>query len=195
MKIVGVGAGKGLMTQEAIDAIRDARVIYGSGRAIELAREHIRCEWHELSDYTLKNLPHDAVVLSTGDPMLSGLGRFASREDTIIPGISSLQLACARLRIELGLVAVVNAHARNIYDAKESMLRELGAGKTVFMLPDASFGAGEAAVFLRSMGLRYRIAVLENLSYDDERIEIGDVEKPPAARHDMYCMVIGDFET
>ncbi|HIH45285.1 MAG TPA: precorrin-6y C5,15-methyltransferase (decarboxylating) subunit CbiE, partial [Candidatus Methanoperedenaceae archaeon] len=158
------------------------------------AREHIRCEWHELSDYTLKNLPQDAVVLSTGDPMLSGLGRFASRNDTIIPGISSLQLACARLRIEFGSVSVVNAHARDIQDAKELMLRELGAGKIVFMLPDAIFGAVEAAGFLRSKGLRYRIAVLENLSYADERIEIGDAEKPPAARNGMYCMVIGDFE-
>lgn len=194
MKIVGVGAGQGLMTQEAIKAVREARVVYGSRRAIELAREHIRCEWHELSDYTLKNLPQDAVVLSTGDPMLSGLGRFASRNDTIIPGISSLQLACARLRIELGAVAVVNAHARDIRDAKDAMQRELGAGKIVFMLPDASFGAIEAAGFLRSRGLRYKIAVLENLSYEDERVEIGDVEKPPAARHGMYSMLIGNFE-
>jgi len=41
MKIVGVGAGPGMLTQEAARAIRMARLIYGSTRAIDLVREEI----------------------------------------------------------------------------------------------------------------------------------------------------------
>jgi len=93
MKIVGVGAGPNLLTQEAISAIENAIVIFGSGRAIELAKEHIRCEAHEIADYTLSSLPEDAVILSTGDPMLSGLGKFAKKGDEIIPG-HTLTAAC-----------------------------------------------------------------------------------------------------
>jgi len=65
MKIVGVGAGPGLLTEEAISAIENATVIFGSKRAIALAKEHIGCEVHEITDYTLDSLPGNAVVLST----------------------------------------------------------------------------------------------------------------------------------
>jgi cobalt-precorrin-7 (C5)-methyltransferase len=98
MKIVGVGAGKNLLTSEAIDAIESASVIYGSKRAIELVSDHIKGVCREIEDYSgISELPDDVVVLSTGDPMISGLGRFAKPGDVVIPGISSLQVACARL--------------------------------------------------------------------------------------------------
>ena len=38
MIIVGVGAGSGMLTEDGISRIRTARVIYGSGRALDLAR-------------------------------------------------------------------------------------------------------------------------------------------------------------
>ena len=44
MKIIGVGAGPGLLTKEAIKAIENAKIIFGSKRAIELAKEHIKCK-------------------------------------------------------------------------------------------------------------------------------------------------------
>ncbi|RJS71581.1 MAG: cobalt-precorrin-7 (C(5))-methyltransferase, partial [Candidatus Syntrophoarchaeum sp. WYZ-LMO15] len=37
MKIVGVGAAPGMLTEEAIREIKRAKVIYGSKRAIEIA--------------------------------------------------------------------------------------------------------------------------------------------------------------
>ncbi|MFA7198158.1 MAG: cobalt-precorrin-7 (C(5))-methyltransferase, partial [Methanoculleus sp.] len=41
MKIVGVGCGPGMMTAEAARVIAGASLIYGSARAIALAREAI----------------------------------------------------------------------------------------------------------------------------------------------------------
>ncbi|MCZ7400863.1 MAG: cobalt-precorrin-7 (C(5))-methyltransferase [Candidatus Methanoperedens sp.] len=190
MKIVGVGAGLNLLTQEAISAIESAEIIYGSKRAIELARKHIKCEAREISDYTLKSLPENAVVLSTGDPMLSGLGKFAKEGDEIIPGISSLQLACARLRLELSNLAVISAHSRDIGNVKKELLMWLGAGKNVFLLPDFSFGAVEIADFLKSHHLSRRISVCESLGYPDERIDTGTTDKPPHPESDMFCVVI-----
>jgi cobalt-precorrin-7 (C5)-methyltransferase len=190
MKIVGVGAGPNLLTQEAISAIESAEIIYGSKRAIELAGKHIKCEAHEISDYTLKSLPENAVILSTGDPMLSGLGKYAREEDKIIPGISSLQLACARLRLDIERLAVISAHSREIGHAKKQLLMELGAGKNVFLLPDSSFGAVEVADFLKSHKLSRRISVCERLGYTDERIDTGTTDKPPHPESDMYCLVI-----
>ncbi|MCZ7384693.1 MAG: cobalt-precorrin-7 (C(5))-methyltransferase [Candidatus Methanoperedens sp.] len=190
MIIVGVGAGPNLLTQEAISAIESAEIIFGSKRAIELARKHIKCEACELSDYTLKSLPENAVVLSTGDPMLSGLGKYARDGDEIIPGVSSLQLACARLRLDIENLVVISAHSRDIENVKKQLLMELGAGKHVFLLPDSSFGAVEVADFLKSHHLSRRISVCERLGYPDERIDTGTTDKPPHPESDMYCVII-----
>lgn len=192
MKIVGVGAAPDLLTQEAISAIQSAEIIFGSKRAIELAKEHIKCEAHEITDYTLRSLPENAVVLSTGDPMLSGLGKYASKEDEIIPGISSLQLACTRLRLDIESLTVITAHSRDIEAVKNKLVIELRNGKNIFLLPDSSLGVNDLAALLKSEGLYMRISVCERLGYPDERIAVGTTEKPPQTHHDMYCMVISD---
>ncbi len=190
MKIVGVGAGPGLLTEEAISAIESAKIIFGSKRAIELAKNHIGCEVREISDYTLNSLPENAVVLSTGDPMLSGLGKFAKEGDEIIPGISSMQLACSRLRLDAENLAVITAHSRDIGVVKNLILKELRDGKNIFLLPDQSFGVIELADFLKSLGLTRKISVCEQLAYAEERIEIGTTEKPPDAKTSLYSIVI-----
>ncbi len=190
MKIVGVGAAPNLLTLEAIIAIENAEIIFGSKRAIELAKEHIKCEAYELRDYKLRSLPENAVVLSTGDPMLSGLGKYARKEDEIIPGISSLQLACARLHIDVEQLSVITAHSRNIGSIKNRLVTELRNGKNVFLLPDSSFGIDETVDILKSMDLSMQISVCERVGYPDERVTAGTTENPPHAESDMYCVVI-----
>ncbi len=192
MKIVGVGAGKNLLTSEAIDAIENASVIYGSKRAIELVGDHIKGVCREIKDYSrISELPDDVVVLSTGDPMISGLGRFAKPGDVVIPGISSLQVACARLGIEQTEVAAVTAHARDIDRAMQMILRELKLGKTVFILPDARFDLHEISEFLLDHGFPIPIAVCEQLAYPDERIVVGTTRNPPDSRSNLFAVMIG----
>lgn len=193
MKIVGVGAGPNLMTREAASAIRDARIIFGSRRAIELAKEHIKCEAREIEDYTLNSLPHDAVVLSTGDPMLSGLGKFAKKGDVVIPGISSLQLACSRIRLDAEGLAVITAHSRDIEAVKDRLIRELEDGKNVFLLPDAAFGVDEITALLKPRGLSRRIWVFQRLAYPDERVMAGTTDRPPVVDSEMYCIMITEL--
>ncbi len=190
MKIVGVGAGPDLLTPEAASAIESAGIIFGSRRAIELAKEHIKCEAHELKDYTLNSLPQDAVVLSTGDPMLSGLGKFAKTGDVVIPGISSLQLACSHLRLDVETLAVITAHSRDVEAVKSRLIKELGNGKSVFLLPDTTFGVDELAGLLKLRGLSRRIWVFEKLAYPDERISEGTTERPPVVNSELYCIII-----
>ncbi len=190
MKIVGVGAGPDLLTLEAISAIEGATIIFGSKRALELAREHIRCAAHEITDYTLDSLPEDAVVLSTGDPMLSGLGKFARKGDEVITGISSLQLACSRLCVDIGNLAVITGHSRDIGNVKNRIISELKDGKNVFLLPDTDFGVKELADMLEYHGLQRNITVFENLAYPDEHIETGTTEQPPVVKSNLYCIII-----
>ena len=51
MKIVGVGAGPKMITEQAIEVIKAAEVVYGSTRAIELAKAHIMGEARVLTNF------------------------------------------------------------------------------------------------------------------------------------------------
>lgn len=190
MKVVGVGCGPGMLTPEAARAIRGASLIYGSARAIELARDAIPpgCEVHEITDYRgLRSLPAHAVVLSTGDPMLAGLGYLPGE---VVPGISSLQVAFARLKVPLARAAVVSAHgkdhARAVADAREEVMR----GKVVFLIADPAFDVGALAAALPP---ETRLAVCEDLGYPAERVAVGTGAEPPAPRGDLFVVVAGEF--
>jgi cobalt-precorrin-7 (C5)-methyltransferase len=193
MKIVGVGAAPGLLTEEAIKAIRAAKMIYGSKRAIEIASHYIKdgTETHEIDFKEMKRIPEEAVVLSTGDPMLSGLGVL---EGEVIPGISSLQLACARLKIDLTSLSIITAHGRDIEKSKELIIDEIKSkgGKKIFILPDPKFGAPEIGEFLYDAGHDLPMAILENLGYENERILIGKTSNPPTADSNLYVIVVGE---
>ena len=192
MKVVGVGCGPGLLTEEAVLALGKARRVYGSRRAIEIARHALprSCEVHEIREFGSLDLPDDAILLSTGDPMLAGLG---DRGGGVIPGISSLQLAFARLRLPLVRAAVVDGHGRDPAQAIPDTLEELRRGKIVFLLPDPSFPVERLAEALRREGGSCSIALCEDLGYPGERIEMGTPERPPVVRSRLFSLVIGEF--
>ncbi|WP_292368204.1 cobalt-precorrin-7 (C(5))-methyltransferase [Methanoregula sp. UBA64] len=196
MKIVGVGCGPGMLTEQAIQAIKTAKSIYGSGRAIELARKYIpkHSLVRPISDYrNLAQLPENAVILSTGDPMLAGLGYLPGE---VIPGISSLQVATSKLHIPLSRVIVIVAHGRGHEKAMHDTLDELRRGRIVFLIADPKFNVHELYRRLGAAVLppEIRVAVCENLGYPDERITVDDLSAPPVPESDLYTLTIGEFE-
>lgn len=190
MIIVGVGAGPQMLTEQAAQAIAEAKLIYGSKRAIDLARNHIDpgCTVRVIEDYRrLHDLAEDAVVLSTGDPMLSGLGYLKGR---VIPGISSLQVACARLKISQLSVVPITAHGRSL--DPEAVAFELRLGKCVFLLTDEGTDLKSLCESLESQGMHREMATLTNLGYPDERVDRADTACPPQAPG-LSCVFIGQF--
>ncbi|WAI01732.1 cobalt-precorrin-7 (C(5))-methyltransferase [Methanogenium organophilum] len=193
MKVVGVGCGPGMLTEAAIAAIRDAKEIYGSERAIERAAGQIPacCSVHVITDYkALRDLPETAVVLSTGDPMLAGLGYLGG---DVISGISSYQYACAKLHIPLTKTAIVNAHAKDHEQAILDIIFEIRRGRTAFVIADPAFVPSIPAEALKAHSLQCRIAICERLGYPDERIAIGDTDTPPVPGSDLFVLMAGDF--
>ncbi|MGB3907875.1 MAG: cobalt-precorrin-7 (C(5))-methyltransferase [Methanomethylovorans sp.] len=191
MIIVGVGVGPNMLTLEAIEVIRNAPVVYGSERSIELAKDFINCEAHTIKNYReLHLLPVDTVVLSTGDPMFSGLGKFAGENDRVITGISSVQASCARFHVEMSNLAMITAHGRDPYPAMEALRREIEQGKNIFLLPAENFGSAEVAALLKEMGIEAKICLYENIGYPQERAVVGSVQDPPLAGSGMYCILV-----
>ena len=190
MIIVGVGAGPQMLTAQAAQAVAQARLIYGSERAIDLVREHINpdCKVRVIEDYKkLHDLAEDAVVLSTGDPMLSGLGYLKGR---VIPGISSLQVACARLKISQLKVVPITVHGRSL--DPDAIAFELRRGKCVFLLTDDGTDLQSLCRYLESQGLHREVASLTDLGYPEERIERANTACPPQAPG-LSCVFIGEF--
>ncbi len=191
MIIVGVGVGPGMLTEEAIEAIKNAPVVYGSPRALELAGKYIECESHIIENYkALHQLPADTVILSTGDPMFSGLGSFAKEGDIIIPGISSIQVACSRLGVKLANLVAITAHGRDPAPARDALIKQLELGKDIFLLPADFFGSVEVAGILKDMGINADIYVCENFGYPEERIAKGTIDEPPISDEPLRCVLI-----
>ncbi len=191
MKIIGTGCGPGMLTEAAAGAIRSARLICGSKRAIELVKDVIppECEVCVLNTYRgLADLPDHAVVLSTGDPMLAGLGLPGAE---VYPGISSLQLACARLGIPLEQVIPVVAHGREHIPAAEEAIRWLRSGKVVCIIADPAFTPAFLAERLVEAGIETTITTCEDLGYPAERIARGTIRNPPDQKSRLFILIAG----
>lgn len=182
-----------MLTQEAIKAISEADLVYGSERAIEMARQHIKseCSIFIIDDYKrLRKLPERAIVLSTGDPMLSGLGYLNGQ---VIPGISSMQVACARLKISQLRMVPITLHGRVLNtDSLDRITTEIRGGRCVFLLIDDSTDLAVICNHLEKEGLFKDVAVLTDLGYPEERIDLGKTDRPPASSV-LSCVVIGDL--
>jgi cobalt-precorrin-7 (C5)-methyltransferase len=122
--------------------------------------------------------------------MLAGLGYLKGE---VIPGISSLQVACSRLHIPLSRVAVVVAHGRGHEQGMIDTVEEVRRGKIVFLLADPKFVVTDLYCRLSALSLPLQVALCENLAYPDERIVVGDIVSPPLPDADLYSLVIGNF--
>jgi cobalt-precorrin-7 (C5)-methyltransferase len=192
MIIVGVGAGPNMLTEEAIDAIMNAKIIYGSRRAIRLAEYHIKPETSINIIEDLKKLDVLAesaaiTVLSTGDPLLSGLGYLPGR---IIPGISCMQLACARLKVSQLRVVPITFHGRKANP--EAVACELKRGKCVFLITDETKDLDGLSNYLEDQGISVEVIVLHELGYPNESIIRGTTTAPPKLS-ELSCVMIGNI--
>ncbi len=193
MKIIGVGCGPGMLTEQAIREVSKATLIFGSDRAIKLATSYIpaSCVVRTIDDFkNLSSIGGDAVILSTGDPMLAGLGYLSGE---VIPGISSLQVAMARLHIPVSRVSVVVAHGKGHKKGIVDTIEEVKRGKIVFFLADPKFDVKELYAELSALSTKISIALCENLGYPEERILIRDIQLPPQPTEALYSLVIGNF--
>jgi cobalt-precorrin-7 (C5)-methyltransferase len=193
MIVIGVGCGPGMMTEEAIRELAKARTVYGSRRSVDLARKHLRkgAKVIQVDDYAaLDEVPEKAVLLSTGDPMLAGLGRRAKR---IIPGISSMQVAYAKLGAPHENTVIMSAQGRYQAIALRNAVEEVLRGRNVFLLVDPKFPISELAAKLASSIPDCHMAVCERLGYPDERVQVGTALDPPEAKTDLFVVIVGEW--
>lgn len=189
--IVGIGPGsKDYLTAAAVNAVYKSDVIIGSKRALALFETE--AQKIELNVKNMKDSLKDAVnkvqkgkmvtLLSTGDPGFSGvlkpiLNLKSDVEIEVIPGISSIQLCAAKLKIPWDEADLCTMHGKGI---SEDVLDIMDNGRPSIILPN--FKPAELARFLieNSIDEDRKAVVCEKLSYDDEKIveaSLGEISK------------------
>ena len=178
--IVGCGPGsKDYVSPAAREAVRSADVLLGSRRLLDLFPEFTgpAVPWQGGTQDMLNELARvtdggqAAAVLVSGDPGLFSLARnvlerFGASACRIVPGVSSVQVAFARLGLAGANAKILSAHGRS----PDVRAGELAGHDTVAILagtPEAMAFCARAAGDLRPSHAAF---ICENLTLADERI-------------------------
>ena len=181
-KIIIVGCGPGAesyITPEAITAARKADVLIVSQRLQALFPEIIaeRIDSGVDIEGTLDEIAvrrdagRQVVLLATGDPGIASLAqpvirRFGRENCEVIPGISSIQVAFARLGLDWREVRIVTAHSR---DPEESAA-DLRSAEKIAILGGRDGSLRWAAGMIRDLGAGRRVFLFEDLTLPGEKI-------------------------
>ena len=176
--VVGIGDnGADSLSRDALRRVAEAEVLLGGERHLAFFPDHkaekvaIRDNLKEIAA-RLQKETRRVVVLASGDPLFYGiagyLGTKIGRERLeVLPNISSMQLAFARLKESWHDAALVSCHAKPIEDALD-VIRD---AKKVGIFTDDENTPGRIARELLKAGIGgFRAYVCENLGGDDERV-------------------------
>ena len=183
--VVGIGAdGWDGLTDAARDALRGAAAIAGSPRQLALLPE-LRARRVPLPSPLLEHLDHlvrdnpGLCILASGDPMLKGIGatlarRLGPSELRVIPAVSSVALACARLgwpEHEVTVVSLVGRPPETVLAALQPGARLLVLCRdrttpalTAKLLTAAGWGASELSVLEQLGGTAERVSAAQPAS-------------------------------
>jgi precorrin-6B C5,15-methyltransferase / cobalt-precorrin-6B C5,C15-methyltransferase len=197
--VAGVGPGRRDFILPAVEkAVELSDVIIGGKRNLELF-SHIKKETlvvgNNLEDiclYIKENIIHKTItVLASGDPGVYGIldflkKRLCDTEFEVIPGISAFQYLCSKLELSWQDIKIASMHGReeNIWD----IIRE---NKKVAVFTGGKSSPNSICGELAKRGLSHiKVAVGENLSYEDERIVEGNPEELSGMSFDSLAIML-----
>jgi cobalt-precorrin-7 (C5)-methyltransferase len=200
--LIGTGPGSSdYITSAAVLAVESADILVGSQRALDLFPEFegetLVLRARNMDQMMEKSMAlvdegHKVAILSTGDPGFSGvLKPILKLQDNfdleVIPGISSLQLAAARLQIPWDEANILTLHGKG---NSGDIMDIIDNGRPTIVLPD--FKVEKLAQFLLENGIDplRRISVCEKLSYPDERIVEATLKEVVETKFSYLCVMV-----
>ena len=202
LTVVGTGPGADeWLTPAAWRAIRRAEVAVGGRRQLErfapagAERVVVGGDMDEVAAALRAHAGRRIVVLASGDPGFFGIPVALRRllpeaHIMTVPGISSAQLAAARLGRPWHDLWFASAHGLSV-DGVVDAARE---HPRVLALTDASRTPQALAAALTAAGVAARVTVLERLGEPDERITTGAVDDIAACEFDGLSVVFIERE-
>ena len=202
-KIIVAGIGPGsedYITPAALKKIREAKFLVGGRRALNefSTANQITCAiTHDLDapiNFIRDKLPlDDVVVMVSGDPGYYSLldllrKKFPLQSIEVIPSISSMQLAFAKISLPWHSATLLSFHGRQ--PAREEL--KFTAGKTLGLLTDAEFNSATISKLLINCGWNKNssITICARLSYPDEKIFSTTLADAATAEPVKHCVLI-----
>jgi len=186
--IAGCGPGSAdYITTAVHSAVAQAEVIVGAKHLLALLAPSmsatatqiavgadIQAALDEIESYATQQI----VVLASGDTGLFSLARsvqnrFDQQQCHLIPGISSIQVACARLGIDWNDLRILSAHGRE----PQFDISELRQWHKIALLAGTNKATHFAADLLDQLGSNYRAVACENLTWQTEQISVLNAEE------------------
>ena len=179
LTVAGVGPGNPrYLTVDVVEKIKEADTIIAFGRVGHSIRT-IRDNYIEVNRVdqviSLLGKDRDTLLLASGDPNFFGIVDFLRRKgvkvDMVLPGLSSFQYMMSKLQKSWQECIFVSLHGRD-HDLKDVLDHKL-----IIMLIDKINSPSYISEELDKLGMKGRMYVGFNLSYDDEKIiraNIGD---------------------
>ena len=201
MIVAGIGPGHpDYVLPAAIRAIREAKVLVGGSRALsDFAREGqrtmtIRGDIPAVLAFIREALSeNDVVVMVSGDPgyysLLDALRRDFDEDClSVIPGISSVQFAFARLSLPWHDASLLSFHGRRPSDAELAY----APGRIIGMLTDTKNNSRTIPKLLMEMGWpkNAKAAICARLSYEDERIVRTTLAGAAMEKEETHCVMV-----
>ncbi|GGY41093.1 precorrin-6y C5,15-methyltransferase (decarboxylating) subunit CbiE [Pseudoduganella albidiflava] len=197
-RVIGVlDDGVASLNATALAHLRSADVVIGGARTLALLAPELKAGTvcHDLTG-RLKDVPAwvraaradhlQCVVLATGDPLCHGIAPYLAQHLCvqaldILPNLSTLQLACARIGLAWHDAAIVSVHAKDAGEWRRGATPEHGlyglaqalrthARLLVLTSPDNSPDRIARLLLAEGLGDDFLMAVAENLLQPEERV-------------------------
>ncbi|XUX00130.1 MAG: precorrin-6y C5,15-methyltransferase (decarboxylating) subunit CbiE [Dehalogenimonas sp.] len=215
--IVGVGPGSPKWVSRRVrELVKAADVLVGwqqdfipvkdlaGNQKVFLQEGHNYLEIPKQAASEAKNKGLTVVVLKTGDPLVApaGLGRlletFKDFEVTIVPGISSVQLAAAKAGITLYDSAIITYHplphdgGSDLRRKRKRMLAAICNGLNLIVLTGVRQLPHQTASFLLSKGAdpSLKTIVFENLTYSNEKATTSRLDEVAIIKFDWLSVMV-----
>ncbi|WP_183443290.1 precorrin-6y C5,15-methyltransferase (decarboxylating) subunit CbiE [Pseudoduganella violacea] len=197
-RVIGVlDDGVASLSPTALAYLRSADVVIGGARTLALLGGEFKsgAARHDLTG-KLKEVPEwvraaradhlSCVVLATGDPLCHGIAPYLAQHLCvqaldILPNLSTLQLACARIGLPWQDARIVSVHARDAGEWMRGSAPSHGlyalaqaarqhARLLVLTSPDNSPDRIARLLLAEGLGEDFHMAVAENLLQPEERV-------------------------
>lgn len=197
-RIIGVlDNGVDGLTPAALDHLRQADLVIGGTRALELFAGQLAPDAQtrdltgrlsEVPDWVLDGQARGwrVVVLATGDPLCHGIAGFLQARlcidaCAVLPNVSTVQLACARLGLPWQELKILSVHNHDTGEWQQGagpehglypILRAVGRHDRLAVFTSPHNAPDRIARMLVSEGLaeQFRLGVAERLLQEDERV-------------------------
>jgi precorrin-6Y C5,15-methyltransferase (decarboxylating) len=182
ISIVGLGLDPDNLPENSIVAIDQAEVLVGYSDHLAYFEDHpaekivmdqaVASAFPAVADYDMNSA--EIVVLTPGDPLFFGIGlafieEFGPENVTVLPGVTTVQLAASRLKVPWQNIATVSLIGCEDF---VPLFRALMRHRWVAVLTDARHIPAAVAQSLIDKGAdHFAMWVFENLETERERFE------------------------